>query len=410
MTGPLTTSDNFRGEPLVSRDARPIRTLHVDIEGGWGGSSRSLFELLSRLDRRRIEPIVAHRQMGPIVERYQEIGIKTFHVPDIVSFAPRTRKSGRIFLAKFPQFRRIPGCLRTLVRIAKDNQVKLIHLNHEGLFILAPALKRRLRLPLLCHSRILIQPNIWGRWLVRTLTNSADHMFFISSREEDHFTALLRKAGPPRSIVWNISFDPPPRRPLGAVPEAVYLGNIDSRKGTDRLIDIAKELETLNAPPLKIAVYGVAREEKAMAEAMRKDVSSTHLENRIEFMGYIDKPQEILPCAFALIRPSRVSDPWGRDVIEATSCGVPVLATGSYQGVIEHGVNGFLFEPFDACAIAKKLVELLEDAELWQRLSRAGMEKGRRVFSGREQVPLVTSVAESLLGKYSLSPEISHEG
>jgi glycosyltransferase involved in cell wall biosynthesis len=142
---------------------------------------------------------------------------------------------------------------------------------------------------------------------------------------------------------------------------------------------------------------------------MEKEVKSSHLEKRVAFMGYIDKPQEILPRAFALIRPSRVSDPWGRDVIEATSCGVPVLATGSYQGVIEHGVNGFLFEPFDAHAIARNLVNLLEDPGLWQRLSKAGMEKGRRVFSGREQVSFVTSVVETLVQHYSLHPEIHHE-
>jgi glycosyltransferase involved in cell wall biosynthesis len=345
--------------------------------------------------------------MGPMVERYREIGIETFHVPEIVSFAPRTSKSGRIFLAKLPQFRRIRGCLKTLSRIAKDHEVNLVHLNHEGLFILAPSLKRRLRLPLLCHSRILIQPNFWGRWLVRTLADCVDHMFFISSREEEHFTVLLEKPGPPRSILWNISFEPPMREPMGFVPEAVYLGNIDSRKGTDRLIDIAKELEALHAPPFKIAVYGVAREEKAMEEAMRKEIASSHLEKRLAFMGYIEKPQEILPRAFALIRPSRVSDPWGRDVIEATTCGVPVLATGTYQGVIEHGVNGFLFEPFDARAMAEKLVELLRDGDLWQRLSNAGMEKGKRVFSGREQVPLVPSVIEALAGQYVLQPGLS---
>ena len=33
----------------------PVRTLHVDIEGGWGGSSRSLYELIRRFDRDRTQ-------------------------------------------------------------------------------------------------------------------------------------------------------------------------------------------------------------------------------------------------------------------------------------------------------------------------------------------------------------------
>ena len=66
-----------------------IRSLHVDIEGGRGGSSRSLYQLLSRLDRSRFEPFVAHRQQGPLEEWYRLQNIRTVHIPDrIVCTAP----------------------------------------------------------------------------------------------------------------------------------------------------------------------------------------------------------------------------------------------------------------------------------------------------------------------------------
>ena len=81
--------------------------------------------------------------------------------------------------------------------------------------------------------------------------------------------------------------------------------------------------------------------------------------------------------AFALIRPSRTNDPWGRDVIEATSFGVPVLATGAFEGVVEPGVTGYLFDPFDAEAMAARLMDLLAQPKLRARMSAAARQKGR---------------------------------
>jgi glycosyltransferase involved in cell wall biosynthesis len=374
-----------------------IRTLHLDIEGGWGGSSRSLYELLIRFERERIDPIVVHRQKGPLVNRYRRLQIPTFHVPEIVSFAPRTKKSGRIFLSILPLLRLLPRCVRTLVEISRKNNVELIHLNHEGLFLVARALKKRLGLPIACHSRILVEYNMWGRWLVRTLCSAVDHMFYISPKEKERFLRLKGKAPLPGDVVWNISSICTASRAFHDTPEAIYLGNIDHRKGTDRLLDIAIALEELSAPQLLISIYGMAREKNKFAEDLKARIAELNLSHRIQFRGYTESPEKIFPRAFALIRPSRVNDPWGRDVIEAISNGVPVLATGTFDGVVEPGVNGFLFYPFDARQIAARLIDLLENGDLWNRLSKAGIEKGQRKFSGKEQAHLVSSVFEALV-------------
>jgi len=74
-----------KGPLLEGRDTvtAPIRSVHIDIEGGFGGSSRSLFELVSRLDRDKVCPLVICRTKGPIQQRYEDIGIKAIHVPEI---------------------------------------------------------------------------------------------------------------------------------------------------------------------------------------------------------------------------------------------------------------------------------------------------------------------------------------
>ena len=376
-----------------------IRTLHVDIEGGWGGSSRSLYELLRRLDRSRIAPLVAHRQEGPVASRYAEIDIPTVLVPEIGSFVPRRRNSGRIFLASLPKLRRLGRAATRLAALAREHRADLIHLNYEGLFLLAGRLKRATGLPIACHNRAYLPENGWARWLVRRMARSCDHFFYISPREEARVRALARGSLPPGDVIWNIAPEPVPRQPFAEPPEAVYLGNIDPAKGADRMLEIAAALEAGNAPPLKLAVYGMERSKPGFAEQMRQRLAADNLAGRIEFRGHTAEPEQVLARAFALIRPSRENDPWGRDVIEATAFGVPVLATGAFEGVVEHGVTGYLYEPFDAAAMARQLAELAIDQDLWRRLSDAARRKGQRVFSGKEQAATVTSAFERLAGQ-----------
>lgn len=372
-----------------------IRTLHIDIEGGWGGSSRSLYELVSRLPRDRFAPLVVHRQMGPILERYAALGIPTIHVPEIASFAARPRNSWKIFLAVLPRLLGLRRCADRLAAIAADHRPDVLHLNYEGLFLLAPMLRRRLGLPMVCHSRTHIPANRWGRWMVRSLARSVDHMFYITTQESDRFAELTDRAVP-GEVLWNIASPAPERHPLSDPPEAVFLGNVTGTKGADRMVDLAAALEEMNAPPLRLVVCGAARQQPDFPKEMQRRIDALGLGHRIEMRGFIKDPYELLRRAFAVIRPSRDNDPWGRDVIEAISAGVPVLATGSYTGVVEPGVNGYLFQPFDARAMAETLVALRGDMALWQRLSDAGRDKGRRVFGGETQVAQASRVFAAL--------------
>ena len=52
-----------------------LRVLCLDIEGGYGGSSRSLFESIRHLDRDRVSPEVWCGREGPIQVRYRALDV-----------------------------------------------------------------------------------------------------------------------------------------------------------------------------------------------------------------------------------------------------------------------------------------------------------------------------------------------
>ena len=71
---------------------------------------------------------------------------------------------------------------------------------------------------------------------------------------------------------------------------------------------------------------------------------------------------------------------FGRVVLEAMLCGVPVVAEarGGYASFIRHGENGFLFhDPRDAAA---QLDALKSDAALRERIGDAAHETARQLF------------------------------
>lgn len=375
-----------------------IKTLHIDIEGGFGGSSRSLFELVSRLDRDRFDPLIIHRAKGPVEDRYRSIGIPTIHVPEIVSYAPRKHKSLKNLIATMPRILKMGRAVRQIASIAKDHQIDLIHLNYEGLFLMAGPLKKQTNLPLVGHSRTEIPDNCWGAWEARSLARSVSHMFFISEQEEARFRKHVPTSDCPGDVIWNIAAPPATEPKFPDDPVAVYLGNVDHVKGADRLIDIAASLEKLGAPKnLSIAIYGSARNNPEYYQELVRRIETEKISHRVQFMGFTDQPDKVISSALALIRPSRWNDPWGRDVIEACRQGLPTLATGSFQGVIEPGKTGFLYDPFSADAMAADLIRLATDQAYWESLSQAAREKGQEKFSGVAQVKTVQSAIEGLL-------------
>lgn len=79
------------------------------------------------------------------------------------------------------------------------------------------------------------------------------------------------------------------------------------------------------------------------------------ISGRVRFMGTKSDPEAYYPLADALVLPSDY-ETWGLVVVEAMSCGTPVLMTriGCADDVIRAGENGWVIEP-DPVDIAKKI-------------------------------------------------------
>jgi glycosyltransferase involved in cell wall biosynthesis len=105
----------------------------------------------------------------------------------------------------------------------------------------------------------------------------------------------------------------------------------------------------------------------------------------------------------AFVLPSRSRPNWkeqfGRVLVEAMACGVPVVGStcGEVPNVI--GDAGLVFEEEDAAALAQHLRRLYADAPLRADLARRGRERVLAQYTQRRVADETVAVYEQVMGE-----------
>ena len=392
--------------------AQACPVLFLDLEGGFGGSSRSMYYLIKHMDREQYPPVVVVRKNGPIVERYREIGIRCHVIADIPSFRPGERKRPVAYTLYWWAMRRFAKVERELRALVEAHGVRAIHVNHESLALTGARLAGRLGLPWACHIRTTLVPSFFARHVYSVVNRAASAIVFITDQNMTHFAALTGKAFAMNkaAVVRNITpgFD----GGLEPLPElagedgrfrVLSLSNFSPNRGVDRIVDVAAALKARGRADFVFFLYGHAAHKSLLggssfAEQIVKRVTDEGLEDMVRFPGHTAAPERALAGAEALIKLTREANPWGRDIMEAMAAGLPVVTQGVYEGFVENGVNGYLELAYDPERIADYLVSLKDEGGKLDAVRAANRAKAERLFSGRANARLVERVYERMLG------------
>jgi len=388
-----------------------LRVLCLDIEGGYGGSSRSLFESLRHLDRDRAAAEVWCRLPGPVEARYRALGIPCRPMPDMpkVSSLPRLSRNLYAYAHGAAEFLRARPFREALAHEV-TSRFDLVHFNHEALFLLARWLRPRTRAPFVMHIRTNLHDSPFARMQSRISARSVDRFVFITENERATFE---RQAGRPVEgrVIYNIAappedaVEPHPEVPRDGRFKVACLSSYSWQRGLDRLVDVAAELDRLGHGDVLFVMAGEMRLSRSLpgqlgaigrrGGSLRDYVEARGLADMFHFLGHVDAPERVLAACDALAKPSRENNPWGRDVLEALAAGRPVLACGSYGVFVEDGVTGVLLPRFEAAEMARRLMALADDREACRRLGEAGRERAARLCDGPARAAELLAVWEA---------------
>jgi glycosyltransferase involved in cell wall biosynthesis len=161
-----------------------------------------------------------------------------------------------------------------------------------------------------------------------------------------HWIGTVHHGLPPDTL-------PPCFNPSGHL---AFLGRIAPEKGVDAAIRLARAAGL----PLKIA----AKIPRAENRYFRTKIEPLIDGATVQFVGEVDDRGKaaFLGSASALLFPINWPEPFGLVMIEAMSCGTPVIAfrQGSVPEVIEDGVTGFIVDNEDEALAAIRRLPALD--------------------------------------------------
>lgn len=127
----------------------------------------------------------------------------------------------------------------------------------------------------------------------------------------------------------------------------------------------------------------------------------------------IEVPELYRLCADShgvFVNPALV-EPFGLTLIEAASCGLPIIATrdGGPRDIVGNCENGILIDPTSTEEIARACKQVLVDNHLWETCSRNGINGVRSFYSWKSHcqsaIEVITRVLEEMPAAGKISPE-----
>ncbi|HJV87604.1 MAG TPA: glycosyltransferase family 4 protein [Noviherbaspirillum sp.] len=135
-----------------------------------------------------------------------------------------------------------------------------------------------------------------------------------------------------------------------------FIGRISHEKRVDRAIDIAKQCG--------VPIYIGAKIDKADEPYFNECIKPLLRHPLVQFVGEVNQHEkrELLEHARALLFPIDWPEPFGLVMIEAFSCGTPVIAYrhGSVPEIMEDGVTGFVVTNQDEAVRAAKDIDTVD--------------------------------------------------
>ena len=363
--------------------------------GDSGGMNVYVRELVSALAQAGVECTTYTRASRPGLPEVVQVepGHRVVHVP-----------AGPYHLAK----EQLPSVLdefgdAVVDHIKNDAPADVLHANYWLSGLVAHRIKHELDLPFVSTFHTLAKVKAEGgdlepEWRERAeaeIIGCADAICVSCTEEERQFRRLYgNPAGKIEIIAPGVEhafFAPGDRGgarkaldlPPGG-PVLLFVGRIQPLKGPDVAV---RALAELNRPDALLLLVGGASgaEGDVEMQLLRSLITELGVEGQVRFIE--PQPHHILStyyrAADVVIVPSR-SESFGLVALEASACGIPVVAggVGGLLTLVDHGASGFLVPNRDPELYAEHIAYILDNPDQAALMGHRGAARAKRYTWG----------------------------
>jgi glycosyltransferase involved in cell wall biosynthesis/uncharacterized protein involved in exopolysaccharide biosynthesis len=395
------------------KSASPLRVMYFDHTAMLGGGEVALLNLIRKVDRAHVHPLVVLGCDGPLANELRSIAeVHILALPDEVRRAPKDQLSFRTLL-QVGQFFQAAWYVRTLVRFIRQNRIDIVHTNSLKADILGGVAARIARTPLIWHIRDRIENDYLPAPVVKIVrvlarlvptiivANSAATMKTLSPPSPSGDSSLHK---PERWIVIHDGTTLPLETETSVnerSPQIVLIGRICPWKGQDVFIKAAA-LVRARFPNARFKIVGAALfGEEEYESSIRELCSQQGLDDVVEFTGFCPDVSLILRDLDVLVHASTLGEPFGQVIIEGMAAAKPVVATngGGVPEIVLHKETGLLVPMGSVAEMADAICELLASPLQRAAMGRKGRERVQNHFTMTRTVEKVDAVYSKIAAK-----------
>jgi glycosyltransferase involved in cell wall biosynthesis len=326
-----------------------------------GGGEHSFIDLVCGLPR-QWQPLAVVPTAGALLDRLKDSSIPVEAVP---------LPALRVWHAQAMR-----AAVKRLRELCRRHDVRLIYGNGSRAAFYGGLAGRLIGIPAVWHCRVsdpdLMLDRILGRLCTQIVANSRATGWRFAPQFQ----------GKVRCVANGLNLERL-RQPLPAIQAAgpdgrliLVVARLSRWKAHEVALEAFEEIARQEPRAHLVCLGGEDAEDPGWARRIQMLGARSAAADRIHWIGTVQDPRPWYQAAALLLHPAR-SEPFGRVLVEAMACGLPVVATGNggVPEIVRNHMDGFLVKQDCPAEFAGSVLKLLNDEGLRRRMGASAAQR-----------------------------------
>ena len=349
-----------------------INILEMESSKGWGGQEKRTVRLVNHLSNEQYKVFWAVEEDSTLYKKKDEINAEFF-----------TIKLNKIYNLK---------TIYKLCKFVNENKIDIIstHSGKDAWIGNIVGLITNTKVVRVRHLIVPVKPMSYNlATKVVTVSNQVKEYLLSAGVKKEKLVNIYTGVDT-KKFNDNLQYDL--RTELDIPKETKLVGVVAVLRRAKRHQELIEVFAKLNSD-VKLVIVG----DGPQKENLLKLIKNMNLQDKVIMLGHRDDVDKLLPN-FDIFCLASEHEALGTSLLEAQSCGVPVLAAniGGIPEALEEGKTGYLFDDFDM--LEKQLNNILGDETELQKLKSNARAFILKTFSVEKMMEDTQKLYKELVG------------